>query len=108
MTLPKAITIAPTVEYRSGFPYTVIDETQQAVGGRNEGGRYPNLFTLDLAVTKDVQLTKARRARVGVQLFNLTNHFNPQDVQNNIDSAAYRQYANSVDRQIRTKFTLLF
>ena len=108
MTLPKTITVAPTVEYRSGFPYTVIDETQQAVSGRNEGGRYPNLFTLDLAVTKDVQLTKARRARVGVQLFNLTNHFNPQDVQNNIDSPTYRQYANSVDRQIRTKFTLLF
>jgi hypothetical protein len=108
MNFPKEIVIAPTVEYRSGFPYTVVDETQRAVGGRNDGGRYPNLFTLDLAVTKDVQLTKTRRARVGVQFFNLTNHFNPQDVQNNADSSAFRQYANSVDRQFRTKFTLLF
>jgi Carboxypeptidase regulatory-like domain/TonB dependent receptor/TonB-dependent Receptor Plug Domain len=108
MSLPQAIVVAPTVEYRSGFPYSVIDETQRAIGGRNEGGRYPSLFTLDLAVTKDVQLTKSRRARVGLQLFNLTNHFNPQDVQNNVDSPTYGQYANSVDRQIRTKFTLLF
>ena len=77
------------------------------LGSRNTE-RFPNLFTLDLAVTKDMQLTAKRRARVGVQFFNLTNHFNPQDVQNNIDSPTYRQYANSVDRQIRTKFTLLF
>jgi len=107
MTLPKAITVAPTAEYRSGFPYTAIDQSQQAIGGRNQGGRFPNLFTLDLAVTKDVQF-KSRRARVGIQVFNLTNHFNPQDVQNNVDSPIHGQFANSVDRQIRTKFTLLF
>src|SRR5262245_53267159 len=81
MNLPREIVVAPTVEYRSGFPYTVIDEQQNVVGVRNQGGRFPNLFTLDLAVTKDMQLTKSRRARVGVQMFNLTNNFNPQDVQ---------------------------
>ena len=108
MALPHDVTVSPTMEYRNGFPYSIVDEQQNIVGQRNQGGRYPNLLTLDLAVTKDVQLTKARRARVGVQLFNLTNHFNPQDVQNNTSSPAYREFANSVDRQIRTKFTLLF
>jgi hypothetical protein len=108
LNLPRAIVLAPTVEYRSGFPYTVIDEQQNVVGSRNQGGRYPNLFTFDLAVTKDVQLTKSRRARVGLQMFNLTNHFNPQDVQNNTASPTYGQFANSVQRQVRTKFTLLF
>jgi len=107
LTVPYAITVAPTVEYRSGFPYTVIDEQQQVVGSRN-AERFPNLFTLDLAVTKDVQFTAKRRARVGIQFFNLTNHFNPQDVQNNTASPAFLGYANSVDRQVRTKFTLLF
>jgi hypothetical protein len=29
-------------------------------------------------------------------------------VQNNTGSPTYREFANSVDRQIRTKFTLLF
>jgi carboxypeptidase family protein/TonB-dependent receptor-like protein len=108
LNLPHAIAVAPTMEYRSGFPYTVIDEQQNVVGTRNEGARYPNLFTLDLSVTKDVQLTKKRRARIGVQLFNLTNHLNPQDVQNNTASPTYGQFANSVDRQVRTKFTFLF
>ncbi len=106
--LPRDIAVTPTMEYRTGFPYSVVDERQNVVGLRNDGGRFPNLFTLDLAVTKDVRLPKLRRARIGVQVFNLTNHFNPQDVQNNLASPAYGEFANSVDRQIRTKFTLLF
>jgi hypothetical protein len=106
VNLPKDITVAPTMEYRTGFPYTTIDEQQNTVGARNQS-RFPNLFTLDLAVTKDVQL-RSRRARVGVQLFNLTNHFNPQDVQNNTASPYAGQFANSIDRQVRGKFTLLF
>jgi len=108
LTLPHTITIAPTVEYRNGFPYTVVDQDQRVVGSRNRGGRFPNLFTADIAVTKDVALPRKQRARVGVQLFNLMGHFNPRDVQNNIDSPEYRQFANSVDRQVRAKFTLLF
>lgn len=107
VNVPHGITVAPTMEYRTGFPYTVVDDRQQVVGSRNDE-RFPDLFTLDLAVTKDVRLTKTRRARVGIQVFNLTNHFNPQDVQNNTSSPAFGSFANSVDRQIRTKFTFLF
>jgi hypothetical protein len=108
VTLPYAITVSPTVEYRDGFPYTIVDETQTVVGGRNGDARYPRLFTLDMAVTKDVRLTKTQRARVGVQFFNLTDHFNPRDVQNNLGSATYGSYANNADRHVRAKFTLLF
>jgi Carboxypeptidase regulatory-like domain len=108
LNLPHEIAVAPTMEYRTGFPYTVIDEQQGVVGVRNQGGRYPNLMTMDLAVTKDVQVTKKYRARIGVQVFNLTDHFNPQDVQNNTASPLYGDYANSVKRQIRGKFVVLF
>lgn len=108
VNLPRAITVAPTIEYRSGFPYTVVDQQQQVVGSRNGGGRYPALFTADLAVTKEVTLFKGQRARVGAQFFNLTGYFNPRDVQNNIDSPDYGRFANSADRQVRAKFTLLF
>src|SRR5262249_58358365 len=51
INLPRQIVVAPTAEYRTGFPYTVVDEEQKVVGARNDGGRYPNLFTLDLAAT---------------------------------------------------------
>jgi len=108
VNLPREIAVAPTLEYRTGFPYTVIDEQQGVVGVRNQGGRYPNLMTMDLAVTKDVQVTKKYRARIGVQVFNLTDHFNPRDVQNNTASPLYGSYANSVERQFRGKFVLLF
>jgi hypothetical protein len=108
VNLPNDISVAPTVEYRNGFPYSIVDQTQTIVGTRNLGGRFPEFFTLDLAVTKDVQITRGRRARVGVQLFNLTDHFNPRDVQNNIDSPSFGAFANSVDRQVRAKFVFLF
>lgn len=105
---PYQVTVSPTMEYRDGFPYTIVDETHSVVGSRNNDARYPRLFTLDMAVTKDVRLTKNQRARVGVQVFNLTDHFNPRDVQNNTGSASYGSYANNADRHIRAKFTLLF
>jgi hypothetical protein len=106
--LPYAVTVSPTMEYRDGFPYTIVDESQSVIGRRNAGARYPRLFTLDMAVTKDVRLTAKQRARIGVQVFNLTGHFNPRDVQNNTGSAAYDTFANSADRTVRAKFTLLF
>ncbi|MEO5740698.1 MAG: carboxypeptidase regulatory-like domain-containing protein [Vicinamibacterales bacterium] len=105
---PHQITASPTVEYRDGFPYTIVDDTQSVVGRRNGGARYPRLLTLDLAVTKDVRLTRKQRARVGVQIFNLTGHFNPRDVQNNTGSSTFGVYANNADRHVRAKFTLLF
>lgn len=95
------------MEWRNGFPYTVINEQQQVVGVRNEGNQFPNFWTLDLAATKDVQVMN-HRARVGVQVFNLTDRFNPQDVQNNTESAQFGEFANSVKRQVRAKFVLLF
>jgi hypothetical protein len=108
LNLPHSVTLAPTAEFRNGFPYTSVDESQNIVGGRNRDARYPNLFTMDLSVAKDVRLSRKQRARVGVQVFNLTGHFNPRDVQNNTASPIYGQFANSPDRQVRAKFTLLF
>lgn len=106
--IPHKVTVAPTIEYRDGFPYSLLDHDQQFVGARNRGGRFPDLFTLDLAVTKEVHLTERQRARVGLQFFNLTGHFNARDVQNNISSPIFRELANSADRQVRLKFVLLF
>jgi hypothetical protein len=106
--LPYRVTVSPTVEYRDGFPYTIVDEMHAVVGRRNNDARYPRLFTLDMAVTKDVRLTSKQRARVGLQVFNLTGHFNPRDVQNNTGSATYGTFANNADRHVRAKFVLLF
>ncbi|MAG71760.1 MAG: TonB-dependent receptor [Vicinamibacterales bacterium] len=108
MNLPKQITIAPTLEFRTGFPYTVVDEAQRAVGVRNEGPRFPNLFSLDLLATKVVKLTDRMSARVGVQIYNLGSHFNPRDVSNNTGSARFGAFANSVTQGVGMRFALVF
>jgi len=41
-----------------------------------------------------------------MKVFNLTNHFNPRDYQNNIDSQAFRFY-NGVGRKYGTRITLV-
>jgi hypothetical protein len=104
---PRSIVATPVVEWRSGFPFSLLNEQQDYVGPRNAGGRFPSLVTLDLLVTKGVKIPfrgKKYRGRVGVTVFNITNHWNPRDVQNNLASPAFGTFYNSPDRSFRTKF----
>ncbi|MFN2510225.1 MAG: TonB-dependent receptor domain-containing protein [Pyrinomonadaceae bacterium] len=105
--LPKDIVATPVFEWRSGFPFSLLDEAQNFVGPRNAGGRFPRLMTLDLLVTKGLRIPfrgKKYKGRVGLTIFNITNHWNPRDVQNNLDSAQFGTFYNSPDRGFRTKF----
>ncbi|MCA1573190.1 MAG: TonB-dependent receptor [Acidobacteria bacterium] len=105
--LPYDIVATPVFEWRGGFPFSLLDETQNFVGARNAGGRFPQLMTLDLLVTKGVKIPfrgKKYKGRVGVTIFNITNHWNPRDVQNNLASPQFGTFYNSPDRSFRTKF----
>ncbi|CAN5659271.1 hypothetical protein BH20ACI3_BH20ACI3_07120 [soil metagenome] len=105
--LPRDIVATPVFEWRSGFPYSLLDEAQNFVGPRNAGGRFPQLMSLDLLVTKGVKIPfrgKKYKGRVGVTIFNITNHWNPRDVQNNIASLQFGTFYNSTGRSFRTKF----
>ncbi len=105
--LPKDIVATPVIEWRSGFPFSLLDEAQNFVGPRNAGGRFPRLMTLDLLVTKGLRIPfrgKKYKGRVGLTIFNITNHWNPRDVQNNLASGQFGTFYNSPDRSFRTKF----
>ncbi len=105
------IQIAPLFEIRSGFPYSAVNERLDYVGAANSAGRFPLYLSLDLQVTKGFQIPfifKDKRIRVGVALFNLTNHFNPRDVQNNITSPNYGQFYNSLGIATKAKFDFDF
>ncbi len=105
--LPYDIVATPVFEWRGGFPFSFLDEAQNFVGPRNAGGRFPQLMTLDLLVTKGVKIPfrgKKYKGRVGVTIFNITNHWNPRDVQNNLASPQFGTFYNSPDRSFRTKF----
>ena len=104
------IRVAPLVELRSGFPFSKVDERLNFVGPQNEAGRFPTFFSLDVQVTKGFQVPffKDRRMRVGVALFNLTNHFNPRDVQTNITSPNYGRFYNSLGVSSKLKIDFDF
>ena len=105
--LPYDVVATPVVEWRNGFPFSLLNEQQDFVGPRNGGGRFPKLLTLDVLVTKGLTIPfrgKKYKGRVGLTIFNITNHWNPRDVQNNIDSLMFGTFYNSPDRSFRTKF----
>ena len=101
------IVATPVLEWRSGFPFSLLDEAQDFVGRRNDGVRFPQLLSFDLLVTKGIKIPfrgKKYKGRVGVTIFNITNHWNPRDVQNNLASPQFGTFYNSPDRSFRTKF----
>jgi len=105
--VPFQTVVTPVVDWRSGFPFSIINEQQDFVGPRNEGGRFPQLLTLDLLVMKAVKIRfrgKEYKGRAGFTVFNITNHWNPRDVQNNIASGQFGTFFNSPERSIRLKF----
>jgi len=105
--LPKDFVATPVVDWHSGFPFSLLNENQDFVGPRNEGGRFPRLFTLDLLVTKGLNIPfrgKKYKGRAGFTIFNITNHWNPRDVQNNLASGQFGTFFNSPDRSVRLKF----
>ena len=64
-----------------------------------------------MQVTKGINipvLGKKYKTRVGVKIFNITNNFNPRDVQANIDSVNFGTFYNSVSRTFRGKFEFDF
>ncbi len=109
--LPLGITFIPLVDWRTGFPYSTIDENQNFTAPRNSGARFPQYFSADVQILKDFKINfkdKSYRLRAGVKFFNITNHFNPRDVQNNSDSPEFGGFYNGVGRRTRFKFEIGF
>ncbi len=95
--------VAPFLEVRNGFPYSIVDERQEFVGQRNLGGRFPAVATLDLDVQRPIRVGKWR-ARIGFAIFNILNRFTPREVQNNRDSIRFGSFLNPVNRAVRIRF----
>jgi outer membrane receptor for ferrienterochelin and colicin len=108
--LPHGVTFSPVVDWRDGFPFSAVDADQNFVGSRNQAGRYPAFTSADAQVTKDITIPfrgKEYRTRIGFKVFNITNHWNPRDVQSNIASQNFGTFYNSIGRVFRLKFEVL-
>jgi len=109
-TVPGKLTVVPVYDVHTGFPYSVQDQYRDYVGPRNVA-RFPRFSSFDLQISRRIALPLGDHrfhARVGLCVFNLFNHFNPRDVQNNLSSLQYGGLYNSAWREFRGKFVLEF
>ncbi len=108
---PWKLIFAPVYDLHTGFPYSVQDEFREYVGPRNDR-RFPEFESFDLQVSRPVSIhvrnDRHIKARVGLAVFNLFNHFNPRDVQDIEESARFGGFFNNAWREYRGKFTVEF
>jgi hypothetical protein len=92
-------------EYRTGFPFSVVNEDGFLAGAPNER-RFPNYFSLNLALERKFRFLHYLWAwRYGFN--NLTNTGNPNVVNNNIDSPAYLTYGRGQVRAFAVRLRFL-
>ncbi len=96
---PFKATISPLVEIHTGFPYSIVNEDRDFVGRRNQAGRFRKFASIDLEVLRPFHLPIINKTtNLGVGIFNLLNHFNPIDLQNNLASPRFGVFTYSHDR----------
>ncbi len=93
----------PILEWRSGFPWSAVDEYQDFVGERNRAGRLPKVTTLDFSLIRPWTFRK-RRFTAGLKVYNALNSGSERDVQTNIASPDYGQFFNRIPRSIGVAF----
>ncbi|HLJ15185.1 MAG TPA: TonB-dependent receptor [Bryobacteraceae bacterium] len=97
--------LAYLLEARSGFPFSIQDELGRVVGPANSM-RYPNFFELDLFAERRFAFRGQNWAlRFGFD--NITNHSNPNGVNNDVDSPAFLQYYGGQTRALNLRIRWL-
>ena len=91
--------VVGTLDWRTGMPYSVVDERLDFVGPRN-GRRFPAYVRVDAGLEHRFTFGK-RRPWIGVRVDNALSSFLPSDVQANITSPAFGTFYNSEYRQAR-------
>ncbi len=106
---PWKVTLMPVLDIHTGFPYSVVNEERDFVGPRN-GQRYHTFNSLDVQMLRQFRLpfTKEHKFKVGLGVFNLLDHSNPRDVQNDLASSRFGEFFNSSPRTFRGKLVFGF
>jgi len=103
--LPKKLTLAYSMDWRSGFPFNVVNQQQQIVGKLNSH-RFPDYFSLNLHVERRFRLHGYEFAlRVGSN--NITGSRNPAVVNNNIDSPQFLMFSTFQKRAFTGRIRFL-
>ncbi len=92
-------------EYRTGFPFSVVDQEQQLVGPPNRM-RFPAYLNLNLGVEKRFRFHRHEWA-VRLAAINLTGHSNPDSVINNVDAPGFLTFAGGQGRAFTGRLRLV-
>jgi hypothetical protein len=98
MPTPRWMVLA-TMDWRTGLPYSVVNEDLDFVGPRNEL-RFPMYFRVDAGFERRLTIAKFH-PWVGMRISNALNSFLPADVQANISAPEFGSFYNSVYREFR-------
>jgi len=110
--MPWELTATPLFDVHTGFPYSNYDVLQNYVGAVNSQ-RFPTFLSLDLKLSKDFAVPyigqlKNHKFRLGVAVFNLTNHLNPLDVYSNIASPFFNHFVGFQHRVFDASFDIVY
>ena len=107
---PWKVTVMPVLDVHTGFPYSIVNERREFIGPRNDA-RFRRFNSFDIQVLKEYGLRfrgKEHKVKAGLGVFNLFNHSNPRDVQDDLDSPRFGEFFNSAVRTFRGKLVFGF
>jgi TonB dependent receptor/Carboxypeptidase regulatory-like domain len=108
LALPRKFAVMPHMEFRNGFPYQPTDVFQQYIAATGPQDRFPRYFSLDMRVSKDIQVDAKHAVRFSVSGRNISNHFNPLEVHSNIADPLYGTFFGNNDRRFVLDFDFLY
>lgn len=92
-------------EYRTGYPFNVVNEQQQLVGFPG-ATRFPDYVSLNLALEKRFHF-KHREWAIRASAENITGHKNPQEVINNLNAPDFLTFAGGENRGFSFRLRLV-
>ena len=98
MLTPRWIVLG-LADWRTGLPYSAVDESLAFVGPRNSL-RFPNHILVDLGVEHRFKVGRFQ-PWIGIMANNAFDTFLPNDVQANLGSPNFGTFYNSPYRQFR-------
>lgn len=105
LPLRKGYDLAYSLDWRDGFPFSVVNQDQQLVGPPGSR-RFPTYFSLNLHVERRFQLLGYQWAlRAGFN--DITNRHNPTAVNNNLDSPHFLTLSGLDGRALTARIRLL-
>ncbi|MGH9431706.1 MAG: carboxypeptidase regulatory-like domain-containing protein [Terriglobia bacterium] len=111
--IPWGITASPVLDIHSGFPYSPINQLQNYAGAP-DSLHFPAFISLDLKLSKDFHVPllpfayfKRHIFRGAFAVFDATNHQNPLDVYNNINSPYFGHFTGFQHITFTTYFDMI-